>query len=104
MILDQIQDRVTVTDLQGNITYVNKAVEQMFEKESNEFIGKSVKSYGENPEKGATQQEIIDKTLENGAWSGEIVNLAPDGTEHFMNVRTRILKNLNGEPIGMCGI
>lgn len=104
IILDQIHDRVTVTDLQGNITYVNKAVEQMFIKESNEFIGKSVKSYGENPEKGATQQEIIDKTLENGAWSGEIVNLAPDGTEHFMNVRTRILKNLNGEPIGMCGI
>lgn len=104
MILDQIQDRVTVTDLKGNITYVNKAVEQMLGTKAEALVGRSVKTYGDDPTKGTTQQEIIDGTLQHGSWNGIVVNREPCGTEHFLNVRTRILKNLNGEAIGMCGI
>jgi len=104
MILDQIQDRVTVTDLDGNITFVNKAVEQMFKFNPEGYIGKSVKSYGENPEKGATQQEIIDKTRKNGSWRGRVVNYDSTGKEIYLDVRTRIMKNSVNEPIWMCGI
>ncbi len=104
LILDQIHDRVTVTDLEGKITYVNNAVERMLGIDSGSIIGKSVKTYGENPNKGATQQEIIDGTLQKGSWNGTVVNREPDGKEHYLNVRTQILKNYNDEAIGMCGI
>jgi PAS domain S-box-containing protein len=104
MLLDQISDQVTATDLQGVITYVNRAEVQTLKRSREELIGSRVHSYGEDPAQGATQQEIINCTLEQGAWRGEVVNFAADGARLFMDTRTRLLKNEQGQPVGMLGI
>lgn len=103
-ILDQISDRVTVTDLDGVITYINKAEEKMMKLTSGDILGKTVKVYGENPQEGATQDEIIEKTLAHGEWRGEIVNYPADGTELFLEVRTKVITDIHNNPIAMCGI
>ncbi|MFP4040938.1 MAG: PAS domain S-box protein [Desulfosudaceae bacterium] len=46
--LNQIQDRITVTDLEGNITYVNDAECAMLGKSREELIGEKVVVYGED--------------------------------------------------------
>ena len=104
MLLDQIQDRVTATDLEGNITYVNQAESISFGKPPDELIGMNVKEYGEDPARGATQQEIIDATLREGKWHGEVVNIGEDGREVIFDARTQLIYDEGGNPSGMLGI
>ena len=104
LLLDQISDRITATDLEGNITYVNQAVMIATQRSRGELIGQNVKVFGEDPSKGATQQEIINNTLEKGYWIGDVVNYRPDGSEMHMQCRTQVFKDESGTLIGMVGI
>jgi two-component system cell cycle sensor histidine kinase/response regulator CckA len=103
-LLDQIRDRVTATDLEGRITYVNAAEAEMMQRAPEEIIGQSVEMYGDDATRGATQRGIIAKTLARGEWQGEIVNFAKDGTERILHFRTWIVHDKDGKPVGLCGI
>ena len=104
MVLNQIQDCVTVTDLAGNITYVNEAECRLMQRPREALLGANVKAYGENPAQGATQQQIIDSTLAVGEWRGEIINYAVDGSPIIFDCRTRLVTNETGEPVALCGV
>jgi PAS domain S-box-containing protein len=104
MVLDQIQDAVTITDLQGVITYVNQAQARLFSRTCQDLIGHSVETFGHDPTKGATQQEIIDQTLTNGHWQGDVVNFDADGRPFTMHCRTTLIRDEEGTPVGMCGV
>ncbi len=103
-LLDQIEDRITATDLNGNVIYVNKSVEKTMGKKRADLIGKNVQTFGENPEKGATQKEIVDSTMKNGEWAGEVVNLMPDGSESILYARTKLVKSPDETPSLLVGI
>ena len=104
MLLDQIDDQVTATDLQGKITYVNvaEARDKGFTKA--ELIGQSVEIFGEDPDFGATQMEIVERTLRDGRWEGEIVNYTKRGERRILQVRTRLIHDPQGQPTALCGI
>ncbi len=104
MILDQIEDRVTATDLDGRITYVNDAECRTLKRSRDELIGQSVELYGEDTSRGAAQRDIIEATRANGAWRGEVVNYAKDGTESILDCRSRVIYDRDETPVGMCGI
>ena len=104
LLLNQIQDLVTATDLEGNIIYVNEAEVRRLGYDREELMGKPVSVYGQDPSQGATQQEIIETTLESGAWRGEVVNYTADGEEVIVDCRTRLLKDDQGNPVSMVGI
>ncbi len=104
MVLDQIQDAVTITDLQGVITYVNHAQCQLFGRSREDLIGNSVTTYGQDPARGATQQEIIDTTLSQGQWQGDVVNFNASGAPFTMHCRTSLIRDEAGTPVGMCGV
>ena len=46
LLLDQIGDQVTITDLEGNITYINQAQEKTLKRTGEELIGKPTQVYG----------------------------------------------------------
>jgi len=104
MLLDQIRDVVVATDLNGNITYANKAEENAMKLSQDKLIGMSVEQFGDSPLEGATQKEVIKNTLENGEWQGEVVNFDKNGEKIYFNVRTTILYDENANHIGMLGI
>ena len=104
LVLDQIQDHVTVTDLNGIVTYVNEAVLETHGRPKEEIVGHSTETYGENKEKGATQEEILEMTHRCGSWRGEVVNYTQEGNEIIMDCRTRVVRDENGNPIALCGI
>lgn len=104
LVLNQIQDCVTITDLEGNITYVNQAEQQLLKRDAKDLIGHNVESYGEDPERGATQRQIIDHTLTHGKWRGEVVNYAIDGSEIIMDARTQVVQDTHGRPLALCGV
>jgi PAS domain S-box-containing protein len=104
MLLDQIHDTIVATDLEGRITYTNEASAQMLSRSKEELVGQTVHSFGENREKGATQQEIIDRTLADGAWRGQLVNYNRDGSERIIETRTWLTHGEDGAPDGMVGV
>ncbi|MBN1919796.1 MAG: PAS domain S-box protein [Anaerolineae bacterium] len=104
LVLDQIHDHVTITDLDGRITYVNDIESRALKQPREALIGRSVKDYGEDPVRGATQREIINQTLQTSYWRGEVVNYAADGSEVIFDARTQLIHDADGAPLVMCGI
>ncbi len=104
MMMDQIQDWVTMTNLEGIITYVNKAQCDALGKRPEDLTGKPIAAFGEDPDAGATQQEIMETTLAEGHWSGEVVNFDNKGNPLTLHCRTQIIRNDIGEPVTLCGI
>jgi PAS domain S-box-containing protein len=104
MLLDQISDMVVATDLEGKVTYANKAVEKSMKLSQSELTSMSVKDFGESPQEGATQEDIIKHTLENGQWQGEVVNFDKSGNKIYIDFRTTLIHDENSKPIGMLGI
>ena len=104
LVLNQIEDRVTVTDLEGHITYINDADCRRMGKPREELIGQHVSVYGEDPAAGATQEDIIRETLANGTWRCEIVNYSADGSRMIVDCRTHIVRDDAGKPIALCGV
>jgi two-component system cell cycle sensor histidine kinase/response regulator CckA len=103
-LLDQIRDRITATDLEGRIIYVNAAEAEMMQRTPEEMIGQSVELHGEDARRGSAQREIVTRTLAHGEWQGEIVNCAKDGTERTLYLRTWTVHDKDGKPAGLCGI
>ena len=104
MLLDQIQDMVVATDLEGTITYVNQAECRAFERTADEFIGQSIETLGEDPARGGTQREILATTLAEGSWRGEVINFAPDGREIILDARVQLVHDEEGQPVGIVGV
>ena len=104
LVLDQIQDHVTVTNLDGIITYVNRAQCKTFGLPSEAFLGKPTEFFGDDSQHGATQQEIVEKAKRFGRWRGEVVNTTPDGQRRVMDCRVQTVRNSQGDPIALCGI
>lgn len=102
--LNQIADHVTITDLNGVITYINDTTVKSLGRSRDELIGASTEQYGEHPERGARQREIVDETLKNGHWRGEVINYAGDGSEIIMDCRTQVVFNEQGQKIALCGV
>ena len=104
LVLNQIQDLVTITDLDGNIIDVNEAELYLLGYSIEELIGSSIFKYGQNPEKGASQVDILQLTKERGFWRGEVVNYTSTGKEVILDCRTSVIYDLKNKPIALCGI
>lgn len=104
LVLDQINDQVTVTDLSGAIMYVNEAQERVLGYSAMDLVGRPTTVYGQDPKHGVTQEQILQRTLKDGHWRGEIVNTASDGSTVVMECRTQVVSNDAGEPACLVGI
>lgn len=102
--LDHIYDRITITDLDGNIKYVNQAEEQSMGYSKSELLKMNVKQYGDDDSLGIKQEDILRETIKKGFWRGEKKNFRKDGTPIYMDVRTRLVKDRQNQPIALCGI
>ncbi len=104
-LLDQIQDNIIATDLEGRITYVNAAATHTLQRSQEELIGETVHILGENPDDGTNQENIIESTRHHGVWEGTVVNYARNGTPRFMQSRTWLIRDSQtDEPTGMIGV
>jgi len=104
VLLEQIRDSIVATDLHGRITYVNEAAARALGVTKEELIGQTVLTFGEDADRGATQQEIIDRTLADGSWRGTVVNYDRAGSERIMESRTWVVHDGPGTPKGMVGV
>jgi PAS domain S-box-containing protein len=104
ILMDQIKDSILSTDLNGTITYVNQSCARFLSREREELIGKSIQFLGENPERGATQHEIIVQTLSHGSWQGRVFNYDKYNNEHIFETRTWLMTDKAGNKTGIVGV
>ncbi|MCP4644147.1 MAG: PAS domain S-box protein [bacterium] len=104
ILLDQIQDRITATDLEGRVTYVNAAQCETLGRTRDEVLNHTTEIYGDDAGRGGTQKEILSETLARGSWRGEVVNRTADDEERIVDNRTWLVRDEHGEPTGLCGI
>ncbi len=104
MLLNQIQDMITATDLDGKITYINEAVCHALGRSGEELLGDYIYSYGENPDRGARQKEILERTINEGQWRGEVINYSNDGRAIVLDTRTQLVHDNYAKPIALVGI
>ncbi|MBF0452158.1 MAG: response regulator [Candidatus Magnetomorum sp.] len=104
MLMDQIKDSIISTDLNGHITYVNQSAERLLMRHRNELIGNTIHILGENLDLGASQNEIVEKTLRHGNWQGRVVNADKNGIEHIFETRTWLTYDKEGKKSGIIGV
>ena len=104
LVLDQIQDTVTLTDLNGVITYVNQALCRGSGLPRESLVGLNIATFGNASEADASQDEIAQATLSHGGWRGKIVNADAHGGKRFIDLRTTLIRDEFGQPISMVGI
>jgi len=104
LVLDQIQDTVTITDLNGIISYVNETLclDSGYTRE--QLIGQPISIFGNDSEADLSQEEIRLATLENRSWQGRLSNLRADGAKVEIELRTTLIRDADGQPICMVGI
>jgi PAS domain S-box-containing protein len=102
-VLKNINEFVSITDLEDNIIFVNQAWVKMFGYTQEEAIGKKIKlivSPNNPPELAA---EILPATLKGG-WQGEVLNRKKDGSEFPVMLFTTIIYDYANRPTSLVGI
>ncbi len=103
-ILDRIGDYVTATDLDGRIVYVNEAECALFGKHRDAIIGQTTAIFGEDSRCGATQSEIVETTINEGSWRGDVINFDKNNNRTVMDCRTWSMRDGNGVAHTLVGI
>jgi two-component system cell cycle sensor histidine kinase/response regulator CckA len=95
--LEAASNGIVITDVKGDILWVNAAFTKMTGYEFEEVLGKNprILKSGEQP---AQVYEALWKTILAGeTWAGEIINRRKDGTLYFEKQTITPVKNGNGE-------
>ncbi len=100
--VEEAPDGVQIVDLNGYITYSNRAVEEMFGIPREELCGKHVNDMNEDPEFAG--KVILPSIKETGRWIGELMVRHKDGHGFPIWLTTSIVKDREGKPIAMVGI
>lgn len=103
-VLDQIQDRVTVTDLDGHILYINAAQANELNCGKDRIIGHKITILNHTPEADITQQDIIEQTRQKGEWQGEVRQKSCTGDDKYMDLRTTLVLDNDHNPVAMVGV
>jgi PAS domain S-box-containing protein len=102
-VVKNINEFVSITDLEDNIIFVNQAWLKTFGYSENEVSGEKIRMIVSSNNPPELIAEILPATLKGG-WKGEVLNIKKDGTEFPVMLFTTIIYNNNNEPIALAGI
>ncbi|MHA1266261.1 MAG: PAS domain S-box protein [Candidatus Helarchaeota archaeon] len=99
--MDSAVSGISMADLNGTLTYVNKALVKMWGyDDEKEMIGKNVTNFWKDRE---IAEKITTGLINRKIWQGEGKGKRKDGTLFDVFVLTSIIEDKNGDPIGMMG-
>jgi len=92
-------DGIGISDLEGNIIYVNEAGLKMWgDQDLSEVLGTSALTLAQSEEEAL---EIYQAIVEKGGWSGEVSGFKKDGAPITVHLSASLVKNEKGEPVCM---
>jgi PAS domain S-box-containing protein len=101
--LESTNEMVSVTDLDDRFTFVNRAFLDTYGYTADEVIGRTPEILQVPGTPQALFEEIARKTRE-GSWQGELRNRRRDGTELLISLNTSLIRDPEGDVIGLLGV
>jgi PAS domain S-box-containing protein/diguanylate cyclase (GGDEF)-like protein len=97
--VEQSSDSIVITDLAGQIEYVNTAFSQITGYKAEEVLGKNPRILQSGRTSQATYVDMWNTLTEGKTWSGELYNRRKDGTEYREWATITPLRNDQGEVV-----
>ena len=101
-LVEQSSEGVAASDLDGNLTYVNKAFAEMHAYKPKEIVGKHISIF-HSPDRMSEVEEANRRIDEAGEYVGEIWHVRADGTAFLAHMHNSLLRDDRGNPVGMVG-
>ncbi|MCW8813277.1 MAG: PAS domain S-box protein, partial [Chlorobium sp.] len=101
--LKSIYESVCITDIKGNIIFVNNSFCQTFDYEYEKIIGKHFSIIVSESNPANLRNEILPSILKDG-WKGEVTCKRKDRTEFLSYLSTSIIRNDQGTPSALIAI
>jgi PAS domain S-box-containing protein len=98
--IKSISESVCLTDMNGNIIFVNNSFSSSYNYSDSEIIGKHISILLSSDKPGALLNKMLFDTLKEG-WNGEVVSRRRDGTEFLTSMSTSVIKNDNDDPVAL---
>jgi PAS domain S-box-containing protein len=103
MLLEQVQDAVTVTDLEGRVLYWNEAATRLYGFCAEEMVGQPLLC--RFPPKVQPEVERVLREIVAGAdFSGEYEDYRKDGSRVWVDLRISRIADAAGRPVGILGL
>ncbi|MDY7029940.1 MAG: PAS domain S-box protein, partial [Spirochaetota bacterium] len=102
LVFEQSTEGIAVTDLDGNLLFVNEAFAAMHGYSPAEIAGKHLSTF-HTPEQQPSVEEANLQLQKTGEFSGEIWHARRDGTLFPGLMHNSILRNEEGKAVGMIG-
>ena len=102
MVLDQIQECVVVTDLTGSILYFNDAQAKAFECSFEGIYLQDAPAIEKEFKNNMTRSQVLEKTILDGQWQGEVLRCTSSGREVVMECRMSVICDASGKRIAVC--
>ena len=96
-------EAITITDLEGRFTFVNRAFLEQAGYTEAEVLGQHVKLVDSPRNPPSLQGHLIAATT-RGGWSGELYNRRKDGTDFAIMLTTAEVKDGEGRVIALMGV
>ncbi|MBN2664317.1 MAG: PAS domain S-box protein [Bacteroidales bacterium] len=103
-IVEQATTTIVTTDLDGNITYVNKAFENLTGYSYNEAIGQNPRILNAGKQSKNFFIELWDTILSGNVWKGEFINKKKNGEEFYEEALISPLIEENGTISGFFAV
>jgi PAS domain S-box-containing protein len=103
-LLDQVNNAVITTDLQGNITYWNKFAESLYQWTAEEVIGKNISETVVPGNKIDVMLDVMANIKKVGHYDGEFRVQRKDGTTFPASYTFGVLSNTDSEITGLVGV
>jgi len=101
-ILENMTDWVTVADPSGMIVYTTPSVRAILGYEPEELIGKeTIRLFWQDADGGPSVQEVMQVTLEQGSWRGEVHKRGKDNQRIIVSLQTSALRDQDGNITGI---
>ncbi|MCL6494390.1 MAG: PAS domain S-box protein [Ignavibacterium sp.] len=102
--INQSSSAVIITDVNGNIDYVNDTFTKLTGYSKEEVIGENPRFLKSGYTAKETYKELWEKILAGENWEGEFLNKRKDGTLYWEYARISPVKNENGVITNFIGI
>jgi two-component system, cell cycle sensor histidine kinase and response regulator CckA len=100
--IEQSSEGYAVSDMDGNLEYLNDAFAQVHGYPAEELIGKNLSIF-HTPEQIPSVEEANREIKQTGTFKGEIWHTRHDGTVFPTMMNNSVIKDDTGKPVGMMG-
>ena len=96
----QSRDGIVVTDVQGEIEYVNPAWARMHDMTVRQILGRDIGIFHTEAQIAAEILPIRKAIMAGGSWEGEVGHMRGDGIEFPTNMMVTLLRDEHDETVG----